>query len=167
MNLCNDFKIKARENSNNEPIYKKYNYLFNDDNNIDNIDTKPDWMQEKTMYSKLRYNYEILEYIDYITPKVWQKTKRGIVFNKLNKIIKSYNNSMSLILFGSSSQNTCTVFSDIVVTIIDDNKFNYSFSELDELNELMYFLERNNYSYDMQLINAKVPILKGTHASTE
>ena len=30
----------------------------------------------------------------------------------------------------------------------------------------MYFLERNNYSYDIHLINAKVPILKGTHAST-
>ena len=130
MNLCNDFKIKARENSNNETIYKKYNYLFDDDNNIDNIDTKPDWMQEKTektMNSKLRYNYEILDYIDYITPKSWQKTKREIAFDKLNQLIKSYNNNMSLILFGSSSQNTCAVFSDIDVTIIDENKFNYSF----------------------------------------
>ena len=30
----------------------------------------------------------------------------------------------------------------------------------------MYFLERNNYSYDMHLINAEAPILKGTYAST-
>ena len=82
---------------------------------------------EKTMNSKLRYNYEILDYIDYITPKSWQKTKREIAFDKLNQLIKSYNNNMSLILFGSSSQNTCTVFSDIDVTIIDENKFNYSF----------------------------------------
>ena len=54
----------------------------------------------------------------------------------------------------------------MLLTIIDDNKFNYSFLELDELNQIMYFLERNNYSYDMHLINAKVPIIRGTHAST-
>ena len=169
INLNNDFKIRIKENSSNEPIYKKYNFLFEDDNNLDNIDTKPDWMQEKTektMNSKLRYNYEILDYIDYITPKGWNKAKREIALDKLNQLVKSYNNNMSLILFGSSSQNTCTIFSDIDVTIIDDNKFNYSFLELDELNQIMYFLERNNYSYDMLLINAKVPIIRGTHAST-
>lgn len=73
---------------------------------------------------------------------------------------------MSLILFGSSSQNTCTIFSDIDVSIIEDNNFNYSFLEFEELNQLRYFLKRNNYSYDIHLINAKVPILKGTHAAT-
>ena len=39
-------------------------------------------------------------------------------------------------------------------------------SELDELNQLKYFLIRNNYSYDMHLINIKLPILKGTYALT-
>ena len=121
---------------------------------------------EKTIYSELRYNYEILDYIEYITPKGWHKAKRQIAFDKLNQLVKSYNDKMSLILFGSSSQNTCTVFSDIDVTIIDDNKSDYSFLELEKLNELMYFLEKNEYSYDMRLIDAKVPIIKGTHAST-
>jgi non-canonical poly(A) RNA polymerase PAPD5/7 len=121
---------------------------------------------EKTIYSELRYNYEILDYIEYITPKGWHKAKRQIAFDKLNQLVKSYNDKMSLILFGSSSQNTCTVFSDIDVTIIDDNKSNYSFLELEKLNELMYFLEKNEYSYDMRLIDAKVPIIKGTHSST-
>ena len=48
INVNNDFKIRIRENSNNEPIYKKYNFLFDDDNNLDKIDTNLDWMQEKT-----------------------------------------------------------------------------------------------------------------------
>ena len=121
---------------------------------------------EKIMNSKLRYNYEILDYIDYITPKGWHKAKREIAFNELNKLVKSYNSKMSLVLFGSSSQNTCTVFSDIDVTIIDDNKFDYSFLESLELSDLMSFLIRNKYSNDLHLINAKVPILKGTHAIT-
>ena len=50
-------------------------------------------MQEKTekiVYSKSRYNYEILDYIDYITPKGWHKAKREIAFNELNKC-NSYN----------------------------------------------------------------------------
>ena len=121
---------------------------------------------EKTMNSKLRYNYEILDYIDYITPKGWNKAKREIALDKLNQMVKSYNNNISLILFGSSSQNSQYFLIQMLLTIIDDNKFNYSFLELDELNQIMYFLERNNYSYDMHLINAKVPIIRGTHAST-
>ena len=150
-------------------MYKKYKFALDDDNNIDNIEAKPDWMQEKTektINPKLRYNYEILDYVEYITPKGWDKAKRELAFDKLNQLLKTYDSSMSLILFGSSSQNTCTIFSDIDVSIIEDNNFNYSFLEFEELNQLRYFLKRNNYSYDIHLINAKVPILKGTHAAT-
>ena len=74
INVNNDFKIRIRENYNNEPIYKKYNFLFDDDK----IDTNLDGMQEKnrkTMNSKLRYNYEILVYINYIIQKVVRKPK--------------------------------------------------------------------------------------------
>ena len=121
---------------------------------------------EEIMYSKLRYNCEILDYIEYITPNHWQKAKREIAFDKLEKLIKSYNPEMKLVLFGSSGQNTCTVFSDIDVSVIDENNTNnYIYSERYELNRLMYFLIENNYSYDLRLINAKVPILKGTCAS--
>jgi len=38
--------------------------------------------------------------------------------------------------------------------------------ELYELENIRYFLIRNRYSNDMRLINARVPILKGTHALT-
>ena len=166
------FKRRIETSYNNKPINKnKYNFLFNDDdidNNMGNI--KPEWMQEKTektLYAKLRYNLEILDYIDYITPKGWDKAKREIAFDKLKQLIKSYNNNMSAVLFGSSSQNTCTVFSDIDVTIIDENnKYNYPFLEKEELHQLMHYLIRNKYSHDIQIINAKVPILKGTHNLT-
>ena len=166
------FKRRIETSYNNKPINKnKYNFLFNDDDIDNNIgDIKPEWMQEKTektMYSKLRYNLEILDYIDYITPKGWDKAKREIAFDKLKQLVNSYNNNLSVVLFGSSSQNTCTVFSDIDVTIIDENnKYNYPFLEKEELNQLMHYLIRNKYSYDIQIINAKVPILKGTHNLT-
>lgn len=169
------FKPRIETSYNNKSINKnKYNFLFNGDGDgdIDNNlgDIKPEWMQEKTekiMYSKLRYNLEILDYIDYITPKGWDKAKREIAFDKLKQLVNSYNNNLSVVLFGSSSQNTCTVFSDIDVTIIDENnKYNYPFLEKEELNQLMHYLIRNKYSYDIQLINAKVPILKGTHDLT-
>ena len=159
---------------NNNSIFN-YNYSLDEDNDNNNIKSnyiKPEWMQEnteKTMYSKLRYNLEILDYIDYITQNGWEKAKREIAFDKLKQLVKSYNNNMSVVLFGSSQHNTCTVFSDIDVTIINNNnKYEdyYSFLEMEELNQLMHYLIKNKFSYDIHLINAKVPILKGTHEST-
>ena len=169
-----NFSSTKREKKNNELNFNKYKFLLDEDendndNDNDIIDIKPEWMKEETeeiMYSKLRYNCEILDYIEYITPNHWQKAKREIAFDKLEKLIKSYNPEMKLVLFGSSGQNTCTVFSDIDVSVIDENNTNnYIYSERYELNRLMYFLIENNYSYDLRLINAKVPILKGTCAS--
>ena len=118
----------------------------------------------ETKYVKLRYNYEILDYIDYITPKGWLKIKREIAFDKLEQIIKSYKDNLKIFLFGSSGQDTCTIFSDIDITIID----NYcdEDSEIDKLYNLMDYLKKKGYSDDIELINAKVPILKGTHSST-
>ena len=171
-------KQKIKQTYNNDSIFNKivnYNSSLDDnnDNNYINKDKiKPEWMQEKTektMYSKLRYNLEILDYIDYITPNGWEKAKREIAFDKLKQLVKSYNNNMTVVLFGSSKQNTCTVFSDIDVTIINDNdKYEdyYSFLEKEELNQLMHYLIKNKFSYDIHLINAKVPILKGTHETT-
>ena len=171
-----DFNFSSRKNEkiNSELNFNRYKFLLDgdendNDNDNDIIDIKPEWMKEETeeiMYSKLRYNCEILDYIEYITPNHWQKAKREIAFDKLEKLIKSYNPEMKLVLFGSSGQNTCTVFSDIDVSVIDENNTNnYIYSERYELNRLMYFLIENNYSYDLRLINAKVPILKGTCAS--
>ena len=95
----------TKKSYNNNSIFN-YNYSSNEDNDNDNNNIKsnyikPEWMQEnteKTMYSKLRYNLEILDYIDYITPKGWEKAKREIAFDKLKQLVKSYNNNMSVVI---------------------------------------------------------------------
>ncbi len=41
---------------------------------------------EKIMYSTLRYNQEMLDYVDFIIPKGINKSKREIAFNQLRLI---------------------------------------------------------------------------------
>ena len=131
------------------------------------INTKPEWMKEETEKIEdvyMRFNQEILDYIDYITPKGWTNAKREITIDKLKQIIKSYNPNLNVILFGSYYQNTSTIFSDIDFTIIDNNS--YISYEIGELYNLMKVLKFNGFSDDIELIDAKVPILKGTNSLT-
>ena len=164
----------SNENSKSNSIFFNLN---NSNNSLDlseslsfglDIPTKkPEWMKDETQNIpnvKKRFNQEILDYIDYITPKGWIYAKRELAFDKLKEMIKNYNTNFSVVLFGSFYQNISTIFSDIDVTIVN-NSYN-SYMELYELQNIRYFLIRNGYSNDLQLINARVPILKGTHAFT-
>ena len=114
------------------------------------INTKPEWMKEETEKIEdvyMRFNQEILDYIDYITPKGWTNAKREITIDKLKQIIKSYNPNLNVILFGSYYQNTSTIFSDIDFTIIDNNS--YTSYEIGELYNLMKVLKHNGFNRDV------------------
>jgi non-canonical poly(A) RNA polymerase PAPD5/7 len=164
-------KLKKIKRTNvNKLIQKlkgKINSYYSRLNLMKDINTKPEWMKEETEKIEdvyMRFNQEILDYIDYITPKGWTNAKREITIDKLKQIIKSYNPNLNVILFGSYYQNTSTIFSDIDFTIIDNNS--YISYEIGELYNLMKVLKFNGFSDDIELIDAKVPILKGTNSLT-
>ena len=164
-------KLKKIKRTNvNKLIQKlkdKINSYYSRLNLMKDINTKPEWMKEETEKIEdvyMRFNQEILDYIDYITPKGWTNAKREITIDKLKQIIKSYNPNLNVILFGSYYQNTSTIFSDIDFTIIDNNS--YTSYEIGELYNLIKVLKFNGFSDDIELIDAKVPILKGTNSLT-
>ena len=164
-------KLKKIKRTNvNKLIQKlkdKINSYYSRLNLMKDISTKPEWMKEETEKIEdvyMRFNQEFLDYIDYITPKGWTNAKREITIDKLKQIIKSYNPNLNVILFGSYYQNASTIFSDIDFTIIDNNS--YISYEIGELYNLMKVLKFNGFSDDIELIDAKVPILKGTNSLT-
>jgi len=161
-------KIKRTNvNKLTQKLKDKINSYYSRLNLMKDINTKPEWMKEETEKIEdvyMRFNQEILDYIDYITPKGWTNAKREITIDKLKQIIQSYNPNLNVILFGSYYQNTSTIFSDIDFTIIDNNS--YISYEIGELYNLMKVLKFNGFSDDIELIDAKVPILKGTNSLT-
>ena len=168
-NNKNNNKNQSETDSN-----QSFNFCLDNDSNNESLSFgldipsgKPEWMEdgtEKIKNVKTRFNQEILDYIDYITPKGWLYAKREIALDKLKQMIKFYNFNFDIILFGSFYQNISTIFSDIDTTIVVNSY--HSYMELYELENIRCFLINNRYSNDMRLINARVPILKGTHALT-
>ena len=145
----------------------KINSYYSRLNEMKNFNPKPKWMKEETEKIEdvyMRFNREILDYIDYITPKGWTYAKREITIDKLKNIIKSYNPNLNVVIFGSFYQNTSTIFSDIDFSIIDNSS--HITNEIGELRNLMKVLKHNRFSRDIEFINAKIPILKGTNSFT-
>ena len=145
----------------------KINSYYSRLNEMKNFNPKPKWMKEETEKIEdvyMRFNQEILDYIDYITPKGWTYAKREITIDKLKNIIKSYNPNLNVVIFGSFYQNTSTIFSDIDFSIIDNSS--HITNEIGELRNLMKVLKHNRFSRDIEFINAKIPILKGTNSFT-
>ena len=164
-------KLKKIKRTNvNKLIQKlkdKINSYYSRLNLMKGINTKPEWMKEETEKIEdvyMRFNQEILDYIDYITPKGWTYAKREITIDKLKNIIKSYNPNLNVVIFGSFYQNTSTIFSDIDFSIIDNSS--HITNEIGELRNLMKVLKHNGFSRDIEFINAKIPILKGTNSFT-
>ena len=139
------------------------NTLLNDEN--ENI--IPKWMStttQKIQNSVERFNSEIIDYIDYITPNNFSTIKRKYTIELLTHIIQKYYPRWQVVLYGSFSQNLSTVFSDIDVAIYNNEKFNYT--DCIKLFDIMNILENESYSEDIEFINAKIPILRGTCAKT-
>lgn len=195
-------KPKKNKDSDDEIDFKKlllYSLIQNlegeDKESEEEIDNKkPDWMNEETQEIKdaeKRFNREIFDYIDYITPQGLNKIKRELTFNKFKLLVKEHFPDWKVYKFGSFCQNISTVFSDIDITVVNnenndsdnennesksnndndsDSSFNLdfgSFMEVYELEKLKDVLETTGFSYDVEIIKAKVPILKGTNFVTD
>ena len=129
---------------------------------------RPEWMSAETQKIQninSRFNSEIYEYVNYIIPKNYSLSQRQNTKQRLINIIRKYQPQWKIFLFGSFSQNTSTVFSDLDFAIIS----NVDSSRKKDLNELIYImkiLRNEGFSRNIRLIRARVPILKATCSLT-
>ena len=71
-----------------------------------------------------------------------------------------------VVLFGSFSQNTSTVFSDLDFAVLSEDIDSSRKMDINELIYLMKILKHDGFSRNIRLIRARVPILKATCSFT-
>ena len=160
-NIINNNNIT---NNNNFFIYNQF-YGFQ---NYQQNKERPEWMSKETENIKdneIRFNQEILEYVNYITPKEESLRNRENTTKILEKIINKKRPEWKVHPFGSFVQGTSTVFSDLDFEIIIDKNSSRK-RDIDELFYLMKILRNNEFSNNIRLIRARVPILKATCGKT-
>ena len=182
-------KFKNKEYYNNSSFKKrkqKTNHYYNKSNDLNDIgfnnnpfifnslfdnkkqNERPEWMSQATQKIEnidTRFNKEIMEYVDYIIPKNISLSQRQSTRQRLTNIIKKYKPDWQIILFGSFSQNTSTVFSDLdfsVMSSVDSSRK----MDINELIYIMKILRNEGFSRNIRLIRARVPILKATCSLT-
>ena len=157
--------------NNNTPI----NLIKIDLKNIKNKKEKekekdiPEWMTDDTKKIENideRFNEEIKEYVKYIIPKDSSLSQRHRTMQRLKDIIQKYQPNWRVVLFGSFSQNTSTVFSDLDFAILSKDNDSSRKIDINELIYIMKILRNNGFSRNIRLIRARVPILKATCSLT-
>jgi len=161
-----NFNNKNNNNNNNPFIF---NTIYNSINKHEKKKGKPEWMKSETKKIEDisdRFHREIIDYVNYIIPNNASLIRRQNTVKRLTNIIQKYQPNWKVVLFGSFSQNTSTIFSDLDFVIL--NEANYSSKNLDikELYYLMNILRREGFSRNIRLIKARVPILKATCSIT-
>ena len=154
---------------NNNNISENNIFIFNNFFLNDFPKGRPEWMTEDTEKiedKNLRFGKEILEYMNYIIPNNKSFSMRQTTVQILKQIIKRKRPEWKVHLFGSFRQGTSTVFSDLDFEIIIDNTSSRK-RDIDELFYLMKILKHNDFSNNIRLIRARVPILKATCTKTE
>ena len=121
-NISN-YSNSSSNNTNNNSSNNKQ--IISNNNVIENKkeEKKPQWMKQDTKNIKninSRFDKEIIEYVDYIIPKNLSLAQRQKTTQLLTKIIKKYKPNWEVVLFGSFSQNTSTIFSDLDFVILSD-----------------------------------------------
>ena len=156
-------------NNNNNIDDNENEFIFNSEDDNKNEKEIPDWMKPETQKIEnvnKRFHQEIIDYADYITPKGESLTIRQKTFELFNEIIKKYRPEWKIALFGSSGQNTSTVFSDLDFVIINDMEpQNNPDFDLKEMYNLMNFLKKEEFN-NIRLVKARVPIIKATCMKT-
>ena len=159
---------------------KKYKQIFQKPLNANNsiilnsslsvspkINNVPKWMSRETQNiqnSYERFNKEITDYVDYIIPHELSLIKRQYTIKLLTHIIQKYNPNWKVILYGSFSQNIATVFSDLDFAIYNNIKF--SSGDFFKLFYIMNILQNEGFTQDIEFINARIPIFRGTCINT-
>ena len=117
---------KIKKNINENHFQKKSIDDYNSFNNIFvfnlfyNNSIKPRWMTEYTkniMNNQKRYNNEILDYVNYISPDKEFIINIKKTINIIQKLFKQEYPEWEINIFGSYKQNISTIFSDIDITI--------------------------------------------------
>ena len=144
-------------------------FIFNAVYNNKKEKEKPDWMSletQKIQDINNRFNEEIYEYVNYIIPKNFSLSQRQSTKQRLINIIKKHQPKWQVVLFGSFSQNTSTIFSDLDFAILSNDIDSSRKMDINELIYLMKILKHDGFSRNIRLIRARVPILKATCSLT-
>ena len=153
------------DNTNNNPF--KFNLIYNNKKEKDK--ERPDWMKLETKKIENideRFHEEIKDYVNYIIPNNISLTRRQNTMQRLTKIIQKHQPNWKVVLFGSFSQNTSTVFSDLDFVILNESNYSSKNFDIKELYYLMNILRKDGFSRNIRLIKARVPILKATCSLT-
>lgn len=97
------------KNNNNKPF--TFNKIYNKKKAKKNV--RPDWMKpetEKIVDINNRFHKEIIDYVNYIIPNNASLLRRLNTIHRLTKIVQKYQPNWKILLFGSFSQTTSTVF---------------------------------------------------------
>ena len=171
-------KISNQMNFNTKIVYNTINFTNNNNNNnkqfiLNTIYNKkkkkkkvrPEWMKpetEKIVDINNRFHKEIIDYVNYIIPNNASLLRRLNTIHRLTKILEKYQPNWKILLFGSFSQTTSTVFSDLDFVILNESKYSSKNLDIKELYYLMNILRMEGFSRNIRLIRARVPILKAT-----
>ena len=174
----NNLSLTKRDKILNQSNFN-FNYINNDNNlnpflfnsfyNNKKGKERPECMTPETEKKKNideRFNDEIFEYVNYIIPKNISLYQRQNTKNRLTNIIKKYQPNWRVVLFGSFSQNTSTVFSDLDFAVLSSDLDSSRKMDINELIYLLKILKREGFSRNIRLIRARVPILKATCSLT-
>ena len=164
--LNNDKRSKHYNNRKTKKVKKEYHpSFFPLINNTfsQNPQKIPSWLPPSTLtirdpYDKL--HQEIIDYAKHIEPKDSQLDKRLTTYTLFNEIIKSKWPKWTIKCFGSYSQGTQTIFSDLDFVIFKNESEHIS--DIDMLKEISRWLKRKQFGYNIQIIRARVPIIKVT-----
>ena len=162
-------KSKKFHNQKNYNISNINESGFTFNSNINDEQIEPEWMKPETKKIEninQRFHKEILDYVNYITPKNETLTARQNTFNLFTKIVEKYRPDWKVFLFGSFSQNISTVFSDLDFLIVYGNKNSSQEYDIKEMYNLMNFLKKEEFSQNIRLAKARVPVLRATCTST-
>ena len=163
--IYNTINLSKKNNNNNKPFI--FNNIYNKKKAKKNV--RPDWMKpetEKIVDINNRFHKEIIDYVNYIIPNNSSLLRRLNTIHRLTKIVQKYQPNWKILLFGSFSQNTSTVFSDLDFVILNDNNYSSKNLDIKELYYLMSILRMEGFSRNIRLIRARVPILKTTCSIT-
>ena len=153
--------------NNNYTSFNNHNF-FSNESSPQKQKCNHDWMGKETENIEdayVRFSKEIIEYVNYIVPNNKSASIRGTTVQYLKQVIKRKRPEWKVHLFGSFKQGTSTIFSDLDFEIIID-KTSSRKRDIDELFYLMKILRKNDFSDNIRLIKARVPILKATCNST-
>ena len=138
-NFCSNIIYNNNDNNNKNPFI--FNTIVSNKKEKEKEKDIPEWMTDDTKKIENideRFNEEIKEYVKYIIPKDSSLSQRHRTMQRLKDIIQKYQPNWRVVLFGSFSQNTSTVFSDLDFAIL--SKDNDSSRKID-INELIYIMK--------------------------